>query len=150
MHRRTKGACRPRLVSLPAHAAIRAHPRHHHADRRMGTAGVMPAIPCQRASPRCTHPTVKRLLGSKSESVAMELACACNTQSNHVARAQTPQHGQASTCARNIQSSHFEQAHKRHSACKSADQFKCNKDHVLLVMDKSSVSTEDERISSQE
>ena len=28
LHRRTRGACRPRLGSLPAHTASRAHPRH--------------------------------------------------------------------------------------------------------------------------
>ncbi len=39
---------------------------------------------------------------------------------------------------------------KRLLGSKSADQFKCNKDHVLSVMNKSSVSTEDELVSSQE
>ncbi len=36
MHRWTKGACRPLLVSLPAHMAIQSHLRHPHADSEWG------------------------------------------------------------------------------------------------------------------
>ena len=53
MHGRTKGACRSRLGGLPAHAANRAHPRHHYADRGKGTAGGISAVPVQRPSPHC-------------------------------------------------------------------------------------------------
>ena len=52
LHRRTRGACRPRLGGLPAHAASRAHPRHTFADSGIGTAGGIPAAPSPESLPK--------------------------------------------------------------------------------------------------
>ena len=82
MHRRTKGACRSRLIGLPAHAASRAHPRHHHADRGKGTAGGTPAIPVQRPSPRCPTPSRKSPL-SVTVRVKLVVVSGCAKMSVH-------------------------------------------------------------------
>ena len=47
LHRRTRGACRSRLGSLPAHAANQAHPRHPNADSKTRDSG---------GDIRCPHP----------------------------------------------------------------------------------------------
>ncbi len=81
MHRRTKGACRPWLGGLPAHAASRAHPRHHHADRGKGTAGGTHAV--QRSSPRCIPSPPRQALVKVRVSIVVNSGLPRNLCSQH-------------------------------------------------------------------